>query len=262
MGEFEIDEASICTECGSPSHAGHTQTCPRGFPVEEALEGSDGERKFFELYRKEHGYTKPYNESIEPHLFVIQDMDKEIIAGEVVEIQQAEQDKEKKKAYFRMKVVAPSHRNKGLMERIEKVAIQAAIEAGCDEAWAVAGSGDPKAMRSLIKSGFLILGRARKIMREKNAQEDEYYFSRDLTTEPRAVSSVEAMNAPVVQDISDLGGETLLIPYQHETLTDAALSQGYIGKQLFLPKDWPATAELGEVFQKETLYFEKIQTKE
>ena len=237
----------MCSECGFPSHAGHMTGCTRAFPLEEAPSGSVDEEAFFDLYKNNYGFVKSFNEGTEPHLFVIKDNNGQVVAGAAIEIQQAGELKE---AYFRMKVVRPDYESKGLAQRLTQRRIETAKAAGCQTAWAMVGKELPKALRTIFKDGFTI-------SESSTPDNTDYRVSLDLTKlETRKITIHEALSAAEVRSEDDITGEKILIPYKETTLINTALEQGYVGKQLFLPKDWLETNPHTETF----LYFEKSQS--
>lgn len=270
--EINLALGGSCPECGSPAGAGHTPNCSRNqtnreneplvnAEPQEAMTDKDRE-DFFRFYAGinqmsptfVNGVIKAQVEawrSPDEHLVIIKDRNSKIIAGAELEIQGHGKRKE---AYLSKKVVDANYRGQGLAAKLVHKRLEIAKQVGCVEAWSLVNNENESALRTIFKDGFSIKGRAKEKMTSISDSET-YYVNIDLQSEtPKRVSIGEIKDMKVAQTLNDAENGKILIPWQNNELINEVLAEGYLGRQILMPTDFPE----GQRPTENLLYFEKL----
>jgi len=201
-----------------------------------AQEYAGGDEKVTPYALSQFQYFKRPREGLEPHIYVIKNADN-VVAGASLTI---ENSGDQKLAYLGQKVVAPDSRQQNLGPQLVKKRLDVAREAGCSQAYCYVTKDNSRALRSILKGGFVVDDFFDEPPPSGHGKPPELWnVSKDLNKPELPVPDSETMkNAPIVNSSEEFGAAQIAIPFENKELIKLALKNGYVGRQIILPEQF------------------------
>ncbi|MBI5135502.1 GNAT family N-acetyltransferase [Candidatus Uhrbacteria bacterium] len=211
------------------------------------IDGWDDQRDFeqsAEWAKEEHAYDYSIisPDEVVKRKFVIRDKEENIIAGAQVDLHDRNGVK---MAYLGSKFVLPEYREQNIANLLVQKRLDVAREAGCEVATAIVAANNGPALRTIMKDGFIIEDLPQNALADRRRVSLAYRMLRNLNTPKlQAPASEELLHASIARKEQEItGDQPLLIDHSETMLILTALTKGYIGRWVVLPK------ELGTISQ-------------
>lgn len=196
---------------------------------------------------KDSGYKKPVEEIAKirtwvfikrdnpdsKKIFVIKNEQGQVVAGALLVIEENEKGKV---AYVGQKVVAPNSRGQNFGSELVKKRLQVASELGCKSAYCLVTENNSRALRVILRDGFLLTGYSA----EADEGDKSWRLEKDLSTES-SVETTGSAEAAEISDESHLNLPKIQILFENKNLLRKALNLGYVGKSIVLPENFNAS---------------------
>jgi len=277
FSEIKKSPSTACNFCGQ--EGSHSSSCPLVSKEELYKEVSVAEviteqdlRELFVSGRKlsyprsedvgpgwVEGKVEDYNQHPGLHYFVLK------LQGGIIGFAQFEEIRAdgQKKALFHNHYISPQWQNKGLSHFLDRARIEKATTLKCSEAYTVVFPGNIGSLRSLTREGFVINDKPNNEFIEradpKHFFGTYFYLSRPL--EERAEAETGKFDPAVLKNVKlersflRSKAEWILIYCWEDYLVKQALKQGYVGRQLILPKDFQ---EENPLITEEAILLQKV----